>query len=421
MSLTEQGSRVDGVEYRVLHKNGEWRWYSAKGSVLRSVQGKILSIVGMGHDITERKQAEKALRESEERFRVIVEAAPDAILIHAENRFIYGNPQAVQLFGAEEESQLLGQPILHRIHPDFHEQVQERVSRLVQERRPAAEKLELKCLRLDGSEVWVESSAHPVVFQEKEANLVFLRDITERKELEQLKEDVDRITHHDLKTPLNGIVGLPQVLLSEENLYADQKELIGYIQQAGYRMLNMINMSLGLYQMEKGEYDFQPQPTDILPIVQEIQKDLSALCSTYKNDISVSLPGTGQDDAFVVSGERLLCYTMLSNLIKNAVERTPAGGTVHVQLEEPEANQAKISIHNPGVIPEKIRDKLGQKYVTAEKQHGTGLGVYSVRLIARTMNGSLTWSSSQESGTCFRVYLPMPEQNMRKWAHRNSH
>ncbi|MFP4259305.1 MAG: PAS domain S-box protein [Desulfovermiculus sp.] len=421
MALTEQGSSVDGVEYRVLHKNGEWRWYAAKGSALRSVQGETLSLVGMGHDITKRKQAEMALRESEKRFRVIVEAGPEAILIHAENRCVYANPQALQLLGAEDESQLLGLSILERIHPDFHGQVQERISRLVQERRPVKEKLELKCLRLDGSEVWVETSAHPVVFQEKEANLVFVRDITERKELEQLKEDVDRIARHDLKTPLNGIVGLPQALLSEENLNADQKELIGYIQQAGYRMLNMINMSLSLYQMEKGEYNFYPQPTNLMPIIRDIQRELSSMCSTYKNDISVSLPGARQDDSFVVNGERLLCYTMLSNLIKNAVERTPAGGTVHIQLEEPETNQARISVHNPGVIPKKIRDRLGQKYVTAEKQHGTGLGVYSVLLIARTMNGSLTWSSSRESGTCFKVLLPMPEQNMRKWAHCASH
>jgi K+-sensing histidine kinase KdpD len=139
-----------------------------------------------------------------------------------------------------------------------------------------------------------------------------------------------------------------------------------------------------------------------------------------KENLFILVLRTRQDDSFVVSGDKLLCYTMLSNLVKNAVERTPAGKTAHVQLEEPEANQAKISIHNPGVIPEKVRDKLGQKYVTAEKQHGTGLGVYSVSLIARTMNGNLTWSSSQESGTCFRVYLPMPEQNMRKWAHRAS-
>ncbi len=81
------------------------------------------------------------------------------------------------------------------------------------------------------------------------------------------------------------------------------------------RMLNMINMSLSLYQMEKGEYDFHPQPTDVIPIFQDIQRDLSSLCSTREINISVFQAGDGEKDAFVVCGEKLLCYTMFSNLV----------------------------------------------------------------------------------------------------------
>ncbi|MFO7802930.1 MAG: PAS domain S-box protein [Desulfovermiculus sp.] len=363
------------------------------------------------------KESEEARRLSESRFRTLIEGSPDAVFVSLDQCFAYINEAALDLLGAENREQLLGRPVLDLVHPSFRDQIQKRHWSITEDEEPLDVSGEITCLRLDGSEVEVECSARPINYSGQNALLVFARDVTERRQLEQLKEDVDRITRHDLKTPLNGILGLPQVLLLEENLNEEQKELIGYIQQAGYRMLNMINMSLSLYQMENGEYDFHPQPTDIMPVIRDIQRDLSSLCSTYKNNISVSLVSAKQDDAFVVSGDKLLCYTMLSNLTKNAVERTHAGESVHIQLEEPETNQAKISIRNPGVIPEQVLDRLGQKYVTAGKQQGTGLGLYSVGLIVRTMNGSLTWSSSQESGTCFTVYLPMPKQSMRRWAY----
>lgn len=394
------------------HSPARHRWFI--GRVTPFEEKSPRRVVVCHEEITERKQAELALQNSEARFRSLIESSPDAVFVSLDQCFSYVNKAALELFGAKSKEQLVGRPVLDQVHPMFRDQIRKRHQSSTKGKELLDVSGEIICLRLDGSEVPVECSASHIIYSDQNALLVFARDITERKQLEQLKEDVDRITRHDLKTPLNGIIGMPQLLLSEENLNEEQKELIEHIRQAGYRMLNMINMSLILYQMEKGEYNFHPQPTDIMPIIQDIRTDLSSLCSSYKNNISVSLANTDQGNIFVISGEGLLCYTMLSNLIKNAVERTPAGETVYIQLEEPEANQAKISIHNPKAIPEKIQDKIGQKYVTAEKKQGTGLGIYSARLIARTMQGSLTWNSSRESGTCFTVYLPIPDQALRK-------
>jgi signal transduction histidine kinase len=101
---------------------------------------------------------------------------------------------------------------------------------------------------------------------------------------------------------------------------------------------------------------------------------------------------------------------MLSNLIKNAVESIEYGEVVYVCVEETQSSQAKICIHNPGIIPEEIQKSFGQKYSTLGKISGTGLGVYSARLIANTMNGVFDWSTSREDGTYVYLYLPRPEE-----------
>jgi len=146
---------------------------------------EIVSQLGdLSWDIVERKRAEEALRESEERFRLLVENAPDAIVIQTEKRFAYLNKEALRLFGASTEEQLLGRPVIDRFHPDFHEIIQERI-RLVNRERKAIPPQELKILKIGGTLIEVEASTVPFRYQEKNGALVFFRDITDRKRAEE--------------------------------------------------------------------------------------------------------------------------------------------------------------------------------------------------------------------------------------------
>ncbi len=135
----------------------------------------------------ERRQAEEALQESEERFRSVVEEAPEAIYVSTHGRFRYLNPAAVRLFGAASESELVGQPVLERVHPDFRSEVSERV-RQVDELRMAAPSSARKYLRLDGTVLDVESSAVPYTLKGENRSLVFLRDIADRVQHEAERE-----------------------------------------------------------------------------------------------------------------------------------------------------------------------------------------------------------------------------------------
>jgi PAS domain S-box-containing protein len=132
----------------------------------------------------ERQDAEKALRDSEERFRTLVETAPDAIFIQTNSRFAYVNAAALRLFGATRPEELLGQPVLDRFHPDFRKLVNERIRLLNEDRQPVTSVDEV-CLTLAGSPKDVNISAVPFAYQNQNGALVFARDITGRKRAEE--------------------------------------------------------------------------------------------------------------------------------------------------------------------------------------------------------------------------------------------
>jgi PAS domain S-box-containing protein len=362
----------------------------------------------------ERCRAEEALRRSEEKYRQLAEGT-EAIL------WEYHIPSDCWTYVAPQAEKLLGYPPQEwtglRFWVDhIHEEDRDWAKRYCLECtcRGEPHTFEYRFLARDGRVVWLRDVVSVEMDGGEPLRLRgFMVDITRSKELERLKEDVDRITRHDLKSPLNGIISMPQILMEEGNLSRKQKDILRDIQGAGQRMLYMINMSLGLYQMEQGTYELEPKPVDLLPVLSEVERDLDTLRSGYEIALSLDVEGDAPRDntAFFVLGERSLCYSMLSNLVKNAVEASPRGGSVWISLREGEQGRARIVVGNQGSIPASLRERFGEKYATVGKRYGTGLGVYSARLIAETMNGTFTWSSSREQGTSVHITLPLADDD----------
>lgn len=133
------------------------------------------------HDVSEQVKAEQALRISEERFRTMVEGAPDPIFIQTDHKFAYLNKPALNLFGATSQAELLGKPVMERFHPDFHKQVKERIQALNKQQKSVLKPLEQKFVRLNGEEIWVETTGEPIFYNGKHGGLVFVRNISDRK------------------------------------------------------------------------------------------------------------------------------------------------------------------------------------------------------------------------------------------------
>jgi signal transduction histidine kinase len=213
---------------------------------------------------------------------------------------------------------------------------------------------------------------------------------------------VDLIIRHDLKSPLNAIIGAPAILMKKD-FPADQIKLLKMIQSSGHKMLKMINLSLDLFKMERGLYQFQPQEMDLLKVVNDIVSENQNEIRTNNFSITISIKGrlAEKTDSFSLKAEKLLCYSMLANLFNNAIEASPKGETIAITFEKKDV--PSVSIHNRGEVPRPIRENFFGKYVTSGKTIGTGLGTYSAKLIAETQGGSIHLDTSEEKSTTVTV------------------
>jgi hypothetical protein len=224
----------------------------------------------------------------------------------------------------------------------------------------------------------------------------------------RLREEVERIARHDLKNPLGGIINFSSILLEDEKITDDQKEIIRDIEQSAYSALNMVNLSLDLYKMEKGTYEFNPGRLNIAQLINRIVNEKQSELEARRVAVEYSAAGKKINKfvTFYVLGDELLCYSMFGNLFKNAMEASVAGKSIRIDLTA-RGDAATIGIINHGAVAAEIRERFFDKFVTAGKQGGTGLGTFSARLIAETQQGKIAMTASDElNSTTVTVTLP---------------
>lgn len=237
------------------------------------------------------------------------------------------------------------------------------------------------------------------------------RQNEELKEAARLREDVDGIMRHDLKAPLTGIIGLPQIILDEGGLSESQILFLRLVEENGYKMLSMINLSLDLFKIERGTYRLSPEPVELLALARRLFVEFAALAGPCKLACVLTVDGreARPEDTVYLCGERLLLYTMLANCVKNALEASPPGGRVVVDVAPGEPTVLRVV--NRGAMPAGMRDRFFTKYATEGKSGGTGLGAYSTRLIAETHGGSVRMETSDETDRTV-VTLTLPRGNL---------
>ncbi len=276
-------------------------------------------------------------------------------------------------------------PFFERIHPYERDAVRalfvsQLKSRLVSNGEMRHPPSDYRLIRRDGSHVWVHAEA--ISLHGSDGRMLryicsFL-DITDQRALAdnlqrqnaalaenaRLRDDVERMSRHDLKTPLNSVIGVTRLLRDDPHLLPEHRELLGITERAGYRLLELINLSLDLSRMELERSPHGP---------------------------------------VYARGEELLCYSIVANLLKNAIEATPAEGMVGIELLP--GDPVRLRIRNPGTVPPEIAPRFFDKYVTAGKSGGTGLGTYSARLMARVQDGDLEMRTRSGEGTMLTLTL----------------
>ncbi len=224
----------------------------------------------------------------------------------------------------------------------------------------------------------------------------------------RLREEVDRIMRHDLKGPLTSIISLSELMGNEPDLPEEHRQQLLAIEEAGWRMLHMINLSLDLFKMERGIYELRPEPVDLIRIAQKVANEIRGLTQARRLELFFARGGkpVQPGEKYLVLGDELLCYTMLANLLKNALEASPKGGTITIDFEDGPC--PGLNIHNNGEVPVEVRERFFEKYATAGKSGGTGLGTYSAKMMAEIQGGCILMKTGTEEGTTISVRLPGP-------------
>ncbi len=234
------------------------------------------------------------------------------------------------------------------------------------------------------------------------------QDLTRRRRLEQLREDVERMVQHDLRTPLGNIIHIPGLMLEEGGLTPEQEDQLKAVAESGETILRMINLSLDIHHMERGRFVLRPNRMDLCALIRRVTADLASLSKSKKLCVELTMDGRPltPQDALEARGDKTLCYAMLANLEKNAMEAAPEGSAVRVALDR-RGDDAFVAVRNEGSIPPAFKDRIFDKYATQGKPGGTGLGTYSARLIARAHKGDLTLDCAPGRGVTFTVRLPL--------------
>jgi PAS domain S-box-containing protein len=192
--FSKPGIQPEPFVARYWHPDGTWCYRESYANNLLDdpdVRGVVLNV----RDITERKRLEEALRESEERYRSLVELSPEAVLVHGDGTLLYVNAAGVKLLGVASADELVGKRILDFVHPDYRETVETRIARVQGGKEPAPI-IEEKLVRLDGGHVDVEATGMPIGYEGRPAVLSVVRDVTERKRARERERFLSLLTEN---------------------------------------------------------------------------------------------------------------------------------------------------------------------------------------------------------------------------------
>ncbi len=399
-------SSAETFENPIQTKSGEIRHIQWRNSCVGPAHDALqVAVISFGTDITHRLQAEEELRLTQF---VMDNAAMGVLQVRPSARIVYANRTASVLLGQPRSS--VRRMTVPDVTPTLSGEDWQGFWERLKQKHVLTFEAEVK--NGAGADIPVEMRFYYLLFKGTELAICFFADIGERKRVQRLREDVERMVRHDLRSPVLAVQTLLKFLDKADNLTGQQREMLEIAQRSSSRMLNIIDLSRTLFEMEEGTYSITPEVVDLLPLVSAVAAEQAPLMRARKVDMVVTIEGesVSSNAVFIVRSEEQPCYALLANLLKNAVEASPIGGTVTLNLETRDVHI--LSVHNAGIIPEAIRDVFFEKYVTQGKTRGTGLGTYTARLIATSLGGGIDFTTSGDSGTTLIVTLPLnPESD----------
>ncbi|MDR3450541.1 MAG: ATP-binding protein [Alphaproteobacteria bacterium] len=406
------------VEYRIVHLNGERRWLHSKAVAMRDKNTqKVMRLVGSTSDITSRKQSEVDLRASEARFRSITEAHPVPVLIVSlgNGSILYATPGAEQLLGLRQEA--MHMEYVERFLPDRDKRML--IWQGITSGQPV-DLVEMEVVRGDGIRMPAAVSARRISYQNEDAMVMGLYDLTERKKAEaQIAQQQDALQQsekmaalggllagvaHELNNPLSVVVGQATLLMegSPEPKVATRAEKIF---KAADRCSRIVKSFLALARRKPPER----KPVDLNLVVKSSLELLGYQLKTGEVDIQSHLDPALPE----VTGDGDQLTQVITNLVLNLAQAMEGWAGPH-RITVTSTGDAQrnviltIADTGPG-IPQEIRTRVFEPFFTTKGGKGTGVGLALCLNIVASHGGELLLTDTEGGGATFTIKFPAAE------------
>jgi PAS domain S-box-containing protein len=377
-------------------------------------------------EITERKQIEEALLESEARYRAAIENSNDGIAIVEEGHYVFVNQKLLDILDYDQREELVGKHLSVILHPDDKERVA-RYNHLREKGRPAPSRYEAKGITRDGRTVYFDISATKITYRDRTAVLAFLRDITQRKQLEKQLQQAQKMEAigtlaggiaHDFNNILSAILGHAELAIVHRHNPATTHNHLDQVLSAAKRAAQLVQQILTFSRQK----DLERKPLEISPLISEMIRMLRAsLPSTI--DIQYNI----EDQSGMIMADATQIHQVLMNLCTNAAHAMrDRGGLLRIGLDKvttkgrgetplKPGNYMRMSVEDNGHgMDRTTMDRIFDPYFSTKKpDEGTGLGLAVVHGIIAGYGGRIEVESEPDKGTVFHVFLPRIEQSQK--------
>ncbi|KNX34389.1 MULTISPECIES: PAS domain-containing protein [Bacillus amyloliquefaciens group] len=354
-------------------------------------------------DISSRKKFQTILQKSRERYQLLIQNSIDTIAVIHNDKWVFMNESGISLFEAETYEDLIGKNVYNQLHPCDHDGVKQRIQNII-DRKTESEIIKQSWFTFKNRLIYTEMVCIPTTFFGETAVQVILRDISERKQTEELMLKSEKLSiagqlaagiAHEIRNPLTAIKGFLQLMkpTMEENEH--YFEIV-------FSELSRIELILSeLLMLAKPQQNAVKERVNLKKIISEV----TALLETQANLKGIFIKTDYEHDSMYINGDQNQLKQVFINLIKNAVESMPDGGTVHIIMTEDEYS-VNVTVKDEGDgIPENVLKRIGEPFLTT-KEKGTGLGLMVTFNLIKNHQGAIQVDSKPDRGTAFHITFP---------------
>ncbi len=378
-------------------------------------EGSYIGAFGIFRDITKLKQVEKALSESENRYKILTEITDEGIIIHEDGLIIDVNPSTLRLFDTTEKK-LRQKQIFDFIHPDYHAMVKQKM------KENFIGSYEIEITKENRTVIPVEIKTKNYLIDNVNRRVISIRDITERKRQEQVlrtseqqlkianatKDRFLSIIAHDLRSPFNAIIGFSELLVNriQGNDLSEIENFSRLILNSANQCNTLLSNLLDWARAQSEDFAMTPHKCQVTPLIRRVV-DLLKINADSKH-IQVK---TSMIENSIIEADKQMLETVIRNLLSNAIKFTPSNGAITISTEIIE-DKLHIIVADTGVgiSPEGLNQlwQLGSNYITTgtNKEPGTGLGLVLCKEFIEKHKGQILVNSEHGKGTIFTVILP---------------